>query len=277
MVKQSKMNISYRIDGRFGNNLFQYFATKIIQHICLNKGYKLTYNFNSQSQNSIIIKDLDYLSYLNDEEQLEKLKDKNIYLDGYFQYDCHIIKYKEYIRSIFSIDNTEKINHKTTISDICQTIKDHAYYSEMLSNSIVIHIRLDDFFNERIVVKHDCYIDTVQKLLSRSKNKFNKFTIVVDKLKYPLEHMYIMNLVNDLKKHNLLIDIENNDNMLIDFAKLYWAKYFISSNSTFSYLAGLLGEHKLSYCAKNTCYAHQFVSKFANDDSSEPFDVKYIV
>ena len=66
----------------------------------------------------------------------------------------------------------------------------------------------------------------------------------------------------------------NCGDMLDDFCKLYYAQNLISSNSTFSYLAGLLGTHKLTWCPVNSIYSHQKISKF--DENTVSINVEYL-
>ena len=62
--------------------------------------------------------------------------------------------------------------------------------------------------------------------------------------------------------------------MFDDFCKLYYAQNLMSSNSTFSYLAGLLGTHKTSWCPVNSIYSHQKISKF--DENTVSINVEYL-
>ena len=108
------MSISYNLMGRFGNNLFQYIATKIIQNKLLIYNRVYTYNYKNKPENSFIINDNNYFEILNDLSIIPL--DKNIYLDGYFQFDKHIRENKKYILSILNENNNERINDNYIVS-----------------------------------------------------------------------------------------------------------------------------------------------------------------
>ena len=96
------------------------------------------------------------------------------------------------------------------------------------------------------------------------KDCLSKIIIVVDKLRHNFEFEYLKVITGYLKTTNISFEFQSNS-LLVDFSILYNASNFISSNSTFSYLAGLLGKHTNSWCPVNTRYS--VISKF--DDNTE--------
>lgn len=265
------MYISYSLNGRFGNNLFQYLATKILQHKLKELGLEYTYVFNLFDNTSFIIKEDDYLHILtNLTEYFPKLTNKNIYLDGYFQYDAHIREYKDYITSeVCTADNIENINHTYTMGHLMNVVKQtENIYSQ---DNLIIHIRLDDFIPEKVCMKVGCYLKILDKILK--EHSFSKVVIVIDKLKYKFEQDYVICIHTYLASKQIKVEYYQAS-LLEDFSVLYWAPYFLSSNSTFSYLAGLLGKHIKSWCPVNTCYNHQHISIF--DDNTESFNIEYV-
>ena len=97
--------------------------------------------------------------------------------------------------------------------------------------------------------------------------------IVVDKCKSQWEIVYLRNIDEFCKNKGLEVKFNCAD-MFDDFCKLYYAQNLISSNSTFSYLAGLLGTHKLTWCPVNSIYFHQKISKF--DENTVSIKVEYL-
>ena len=255
------MKITYKISGRFGNNLFQYIAVKIIQYLL--PSYQ--YVYNSDSVNKLVITDEDYLYYFVDHiDEIDVSKD--ILLDGYYQFDRYILKYKEYIMSILTVDNHERINNTYLVSDI------YKIHPQLVSNeTLVIHLRLDDFLTNYICMKPEHCVSMINDCIS--KINITKIIIIVDKLRQTFEFEYLKVITGYLMTTNISFELQSNS-LLVDFSILYNATNFISSNSTFSYLAGLLGKHTNSWCPVNTRYSHQLISKF--DDNTESIIIDYL-
>jgi hypothetical protein len=259
------MKLSNQVSGRFGNNLFQYLAAKVIQHKLENIGKSVEYIFNTRINNAYVITDETYFSVLND---VSVIGDNDVYLEGYFQFDEHLIKFKKYIKSILVDTNYERINETRSVSYLAETI--NKFTRRFNEDEVIIHFRLDDFIGDRLVMHPQNYIDMINEIPSTIK----KVIIVVDKVKYQWEVDYLTAIINYLKSRELMYSIESGDNMFNDFCKLYYSRNFISSNSTYSYLAGLLGEHSLSWCPINTIYSHQKISKF--DENTKNVVVRYL-
>jgi hypothetical protein len=259
--------ISYNLMGRFGNNLFQYIATKIIQNklLMINKEY--AYNYNTKPENSFIINDKNFFDILNDIYIIPI--NQNVYLDGYFQFDKHIRENKKYVLSILNENNIEKINDNYTVSQFYNKI--YSFNRRFRDNEVLIHLRLNDFLWENVCINYMQYVDIINNLPSH----INKIIIIVDKCrdKWELDYLNIIYLISINK--NLIVQIESGDDLLEDFCKMYYSINFLSSNSTLSYLAGLLGEHKLTWCINNKIrYPHQCVEKF--NDNTISLDAKYL-
>jgi hypothetical protein len=256
------MKISYKVSGRFGNNLFQYIAMKVVQNELSKNDTFIEYVYNTTLENPFIVTDDNFFNILND---ISPLINRNVYLDGYFQFDEHIIKNKGYINAAINTYNSEYINDNIKVSFLANKLRDNKYD---FKNEYILHLRLDDFIGDRIVMKPDMYIDVISSL-----KKVSQLIIVVDKLKYPWEIEYVR-MIHEYatKVKNMYVTISSGDDMFTDFCKLYYAPNLISSNSTFSYLAGLLGTHKYTWCPVNTIYSHQNISKFDENTISKQVD-----
>ena len=138
----------------------------------------------------------------------------------------------------------------------------------------VDRIPVDDFLFEKVCMTVQSYISILDSILNDEKNIFNNVIIIIDKCKYQFEIDYINQLIQYFYLKNIKINIQSSD-LLSDFSNLYNAPYFLSSNSTFSYLAGLLGKHKKTWCPINTRYGHQNINKF--DDHTTSFKIEYII
>ena len=258
------MKISYKVSGRFGNNLFQYIAMKVLQNELSKKDTFIEYVYNTPLENAFLVSDENFFDILKD---VSLLVNRNVYLDGYFQFDEHIIKNKGYINAAINSYNNENINDNIKVSYLSNKLRDNNYD---FKDEYVLHLRLDDFIGDRIVMRPDMYIDVISSL-----KKVSQLIIVVDKVKHTWEIEYVR-MIHEYatKVKNMYVTISSDDDMFRDFCKLYYAPNLISSNSTFSYLAGLLGSHKYTWCPVNTIYSHQHISKF--DENTVSKEVDYI-
>jgi len=264
------MIISYALNGRFGNNLFQYLAMKILQHVLYKYDLLYTYQYNICIHNSFVVNEDNYKDILqHPSEYLHTLANKHIYVDGYFQYDFHIREYKQYVSSLLTGSNIERINHQYTVNQFIEGISSITELPE--EDALYIHVRLDDFIPEKACMKVGSYLKILQQILS--EHTFTKAVIIVDKIRHKFEQDYIQCLYSYLTNKKITTEIQQST-MLNDFSMLYHAQYLLSSNSTFCYLAGLLGTHKKSWCPVNTRYSHQSITMF--DDHTIPFDIEYI-
>ena len=258
--------ISYKIDGRFGNNLFQYLATKILQLKLKNenRNYEYEYHlkFNENRNDIFIVNDYNFLNIIENVNIIPL--NSSIYLEGYFQFEKHILENKIYVSSIINEKNNEKINDKYTVSDLSRKLNSFNPFSSVFNeNVLVIHLRLDDFIGDKVCMHYINYYN----IISMIPDTIKKVKIIVDKCKQNWELDYLKIIYSIYINANLEVKIESGADMLDDFCKLYYAKNLLSSNSTFSYLAGLLGNHKITWCPLN-CKKYapcQKIEKFNND------------
>jgi hypothetical protein len=261
--------ISYKIDGRFGNNLFQYLATKILQLKLKNenRNYEYEYDydyhlkFNENINDIFIVNDENFLNIIENVHIIPL--NSSIYLDGYFQFEKHILENKIYVSSIINEKNDEKINDKYTVSDLSRKLNSFNQFSSIFNeNLLVVHLRLDDFIGDKVCMHYINYYN----IISMIPDTIKKVKIIVDKCKQNWELEYLKIIYSIYINANLEVKIESGGELLDDFCKLYYSKNLLSSNSTFCYLAGLLGNHKLSWCPSNCKkYPHQKIEKFNND------------
>lgn len=262
------MKISYGINGRFGNNLFQYIAMKLIQYELSKKNRIYEYVFDIILENSFTINDDNYFDIIENVDIIPL--DKNIQLSGYFQFDKYIIENKEYITSILNQENTEKINEKYTVSMLSSKINN--FKRRFNDNEVVLHLRLDDFIGDRVCMHYNEYFYIFATLPTTIK----KVIVVVDKCKDQWELNYLNVIYVFCMNRNLEIQIESGGELLDDFCKLYYSKNFVSSNSTFSYLAGLLGTHEKTWCPSNRKrHLHQKIEKF--DENTQTLEIEYLL
>jgi hypothetical protein len=219
--------------GRFGNNLIQYFMTIIFNEVF---GHELV-QYSSMCKNAYEIHDNDPLFeafrefLLNNPKGTDILKShpfakRDIILHGFFQQSDLLLLFRPEILRRMTTTNTDSISHGILVSDVVNT-KGLANPSE-----IVIHVRLDDFQEEKEthILHPRVYLQTLRKLSSPLR-------IVSEPPKTFAEELYFSIFES-------LHPIFQRKSLLEDFATLRDASVLFSSNSTFSWCAAFLGQQK---------------------------------
>jgi hypothetical protein len=240
------MIVTFKQQGRFGNNLFQYLATKIIQYYLgrNNTHFKVEYDFypNSSIPSTIVElmrKGMTILPETQFKFFYESLKNGlmcnniNIMLDGYFQYDYLLLENQELIFDIINEKNNENITLDITVSNLVNKIKELGNKNignddlpiKFSDDYLVMHLRLDDFINsgsDSFIIHPDSYIELINNIVSAvadpnsvDKKKFSNIkgiVIVCDKIKHAFETTYIQYLKNKLKLIKMKSTDKNNLN-----------------------------------------------------------------
>ena len=166
--------------------------------------------------------------------QFCKFISNNWRFDGFYQFDFYIIEHRQYLRSLFTPQNTEQINNQYRVCDIVNEV---IKYKPMFhADDMVTHVRLDDFSH---IINHS----TISQILN--SQPFHNSYVVVDKRKQDWEHRYIKEFQDSVSFHLI-----SHDNMFQDLAYLWYAPNLICNNSTFCWIAGILGNCQKSWCPK---------------------------
>ena len=98
--------VYFLVQGQFGNNLFQYFASEIIRKIYdydeVKPTFQINYEFNT------VIGDNEFKKIITAHLKGEKLEfdtSKDILMFGFFQRSEVFLKEREFIRSLFVEEN----------------------------------------------------------------------------------------------------------------------------------------------------------------------------
>ncbi len=220
-------NVYFKSNGRFANNLFQYFAAELIKKV---------YNFDTvciynNETNIVTIDDALFIrimnQYINTNTIYSIETDKCFLLDGYFQRSEIFKPMRHFIKSLFNSDNHCYFNNMYKISDVVN----HKYQNfEIKENDLVMHLRLNDF------IGHPCQIFKPEDLLKIINHiKYDRLFIVCDKILYNWEFQYIENF-----KH--LNPIFINGSLLDDFHLMMQSKRILISASTLSWMAVFLSD-----------------------------------
>jgi hypothetical protein len=229
--------ISILLNGRMGNQMFQYAVCRMI-------AYKNGYNFyisenGEPSTEGIhiknIFKDLDLglfdgdILYSHSENHTIQKFDPNIFnlndytiLWGFYQSPNYFYGYEDLVRSWFNIDLNEK--SKEVFNNY--PVEDYCY----------VHLRGTDYKNHsHWFLDSDYYFKAFEKV--KESNPNISFLIITDD-------------IDESKKLFPNIDCISND-MVTDFITLLNSEHIIISNSTFSWWASWLKNKKTIIAPNN--------------------------
>jgi hypothetical protein len=253
----------------FGNNIFRYFAFKIIQH-----HYEKTEVFNeSELVNPILVncdfwrdygqKLLENKNYRNPE-----LFNRDILVKGHFQDDVAINIEREFIRGLFHENNHDSIV-KIPVHIRVSDVSTYKIQDEMDEEDIVLHLRLSDFKHRggtsSEIIHPFSYFSILDNL------QWRKVIVVVKPLTDDFESKYLELFK---RKYGDRVIFRASTELLNDFNYLRLAKRLIISNSTFCWIAGFLGYPKESYVIVNRYYTGQRMG--AVSDNSHLCPIEYI-
>jgi hypothetical protein len=233
------MLVDYQLEGRFGNNLFQYAHAKLVSVLTSN----ILQNQHQRPAGDCITL---YESNVNQVfTNPAQFVGKNIYLQGYFQHAQLLFDNKDYLWSKNFQSTEDKVNKSYKVSEIFQQI-------EVPEDVVVVHLRLDDFIHDQYnanIVDPKFY---VEQILQSNKNQV---WIVCDVHKNTNEQKY----VDYIAKHcpQCVFTFKSAD-LLTDWNTVRCASYVISSNSTFAWLACFFNDRaKVIVYPETHMYAHQ--------------------
>jgi hypothetical protein len=248
--------ISTYLNGRFGNNLFQYVFCRISAdknkcnfYIPSTKEesnmfyYNISRKLGTNLQSSVIdnphywlgsdIFDIDFGK--NDNNINKLLGDCDIqsvvdgcFLNGFFQTDSYMVGYEDVIIDDWLKINEVVINNSVDIINMYNPI-DYCY----------IHFRGGDYKNiPQYFLPIDYYNDSIKKIKSINTNV--KFLVITDD-------------ISEAKKYFPDFDVISNT-MEIDFYLLTQSKYSIIPNSSFSWWASWLNKNSSIIIAPNNWF-----------------------
>ena len=254
----------------FGNNLFIYFGLQIIvkEH-----GHLIVDNYNELT-NPITIDDsilYKYATNMSDNSRviIDLIKERDVYMQCYFQDSRMILYYRDYLKSIINSENhyiitppTEKFTVK--ISDIANT----SITDIPGTNTIVVHFRLSDFKHaggkSSEIIHPSVYFGILDAI------SYDKMILVCDKITEPFEEIYI----NLFKRRYNNVEVRCGNKFLEDFVYITKASRIIVSNSTFCWLAAFLSNADETHIIKNEYHSTQYMGKI--NSNSKVYPIRYI-
>jgi hypothetical protein len=242
--------VKFLVQGQFGNNLFQYFASEIIKKIYGYDEVKPTFEINLEF--NTVIDDFKFKriisAYLNG-DKVEIDTSKDILMFGFFQRSEIFLKERDFIRSLFVEDNTSNISNRIKISNIIKYKSKHTI--EPTENDLVMHVRLAGAF------KWADFIDMENKTSQLYEPE--KLKEIIRSIKYDKLYIVCNTPKADWEKEYLSEFDDLNPTIVTgvlgdDFDFMLKAKKFITSASTMSWMAGLLGNASEVHIPYNTYY-----------------------
>jgi hypothetical protein len=242
--------VNFLVQGQFGNNLFQYFASEIIKKIYgydeVKPTFQINYEFNSVIDDAKFKKII--TAYLRgDRYEIDTSKD--ILMIGFFQRSEIFLKEREYLRSLFVETNMTNISNRIKIGNIVKYKTKHTV--EPTENDLVLHVRLAGSFQWADFIDME---NKTSQLYEPEKIKeiikaipYEKLYIVCNEAKADWEKEYL-NEFSDLNP--VIISGVLGD----DFDFMLKAKKLITSASTMSWMAAFLGNADEVHIPYNTYY-----------------------
>ena len=266
--------ITYKPLGRFGNNLFQYLACKLLEQIWKTHTYVDYFSSLSYSSNVIVTFTDDDFTQLTDgtlnHERFER--STLIICHGYFQKSKLYVQYRDVLLKNIINSNDKFIHRLSDFAEISTNNSGIFPIKELFEikpvdfepTDIVIALRLDDFMHYHLetsdIVSPLFYVEILDSLT------FSKLYIVSDKLRHNWEKRYI-----DVFQRYNFVHIQGS--VLDDFAALRAAPRLIHSNSTLCWIASFFGKATKRWIPRTYFYAGQQCLQI-NAASDSIFDVK---
>ena len=235
--------VHFLVQGQFGNNLFQYFAAEIIKKIYgydeVKPTFQINLEFNTVIEDDKFKRIID--SYMNG-QKYELNTTKDILMMGFFQRSEIFLHERDYIRSLFNEENMNNISNRIKIGNIVKYQTKHNVQPQ--ENDLVLHVRLDDFIDIENKKSQLYSPDDLKNIMKDIV--YDKLYIVCSKPNADWEKEYLseFNDLNPIFISGLLGD---------DFDFLLKAKKLITSASTMSWMAALLGNAE-THIPYNTYY-----------------------
>ena len=188
-------------------------------------------------KNTIRITDDNYMNLIYD---VNKIKNVNLLMDGYFQFSYIYLQYKP---QILEYMDKHKHEHKiqTDRNDIF-FVKDIINDIELDKNKIydiAIHIRLGDFNGRLDFIEPQYYIKLFETIDIKSSQKICLIHEPITNLR---DGQYIQELIAWFKSKNININVEYNS-LLVDFNIMKQATILVCSMSTLSWIAAYVSNH----------------------------------
>jgi hypothetical protein len=230
--------LSYKLQGRFANNLIQYCIAKLL---CKLFGHTL---ISRGERGSVVITDFEWnllaptlIQNLGNPSFFRKhpYAKKHLRLEGFFQQSRYLLPFRQTILSFFTVNNTDCINDTYTVAHIAERIQTFPVFNE-----IVVHVRLDDFRgagkdHTSVILHPDYFHQILPELIANHKLPVR---VIYQWKEHLAEEAYIQTFTR-------YTPFFQSADLLVDFVTLIKAKVLVSSNSTFAWMAAFLATDQI--------------------------------
>lgn len=236
--------------GRFGNQIFRYWATKILCHLY---GHEYVGSNIAQLCNPIEVNDHNYRDIFDG--KLDKNLD--IVVTGFCQ-DLNLFGnvYRNIVKELMCSSNTDEIflYKHILVGQLDASIFNPSAFV-LRPNDIVIHVRLDDFINSNSIMNTNILSTTYYTQAIGERTQWDRVIIVTDVLRNSKENTYIENMKTCLGGEVIV----HQGTMLEDWHLLCKARNIVVSNSTFAWTALIAGNAEFAVIPNTRFYDNQVI------------------
>jgi len=222
----------YIIQGKLGDNLFQYFAAELIKKYYEYDEVKPA--FETLAEPHTEIDDEKFKEIITahiDGRKVELNTRKPIFLLGFFQ-RSEIFKFeREFIRSLFTLDNNSHISNRVTIANILK------YQTRMdvqpTADDLTIHIQCGEFWvKNRSQIYHPSFLKSIVSAIPHKT-----LYVISEPMFYDWEKDYLKDFKDEFKEYSPVFftpTLGDSFDFLLRSTKL------ITSASPLAWMAGYL-------------------------------------
>lgn len=243
-----------------GFNTLGYFKS----YIDINKLESNSY-INKDTKHGLYVKNVlnindnnfsDYIDYIDYIEKNDVSIKTNIIMDGYFQFDNILNKYKDDVLTYIEKNKNNHYIKTCTYNQILSNNHKKFLINDIIDDSnldiskfydIAIHIRLGDFVDKDDFIK----FEYLEKLFETINFTDKNIAIIIEKPENEHDINYLKSCLEWFVKRNIEINLETND-LLTDFHIMKNAKVLICCMSTLSWCAAYLSKEI------ETCYMPKY-------------------
>lgn len=267
-----KKTVYFFVQGKFGNNLFQYFAAQILREIYGYDRVHPTFYINLEFNHVIDdakFKQITYAHAMGQECPYDLDPRKDILLMGYFQRSEIFTAWRSKIRGLFHADNTDNISNRIRIGNIVKYQSKHTI--QPTEEDLTLHLRTGDFWNPSTGQSQIFSPEDLKEIIKGIPHQ--RLFIVRDAPTKDWEREYYAAFED-------LSPIWINGNLGDDFDFLMRSPKLILSASTMAYMAAFLGQGKEVHIPYNSFYggeegSGQHLGSFDESVCRVHLDVRY--
>lgn len=226
-----KKTVYFFVQGKFGNNLFQYFAAKILCTIYQFDAVRPTFQMNLEFNH--VIDDAKWMQIVRTHREghtIELDPRKDILLIGFFQRSDVFGPLRAELKALFHAENTDHISNRIRIGNIVKYKSNHTL--QLTTDDLTLHLRMGDFWDPVTERSQIFSPEDLKEIIGQIPHQ--RLFIVCQTPTEDWERAYVA-------EFNELNPTWINGNLGDDFDFMLRSSKLIVSASTMSYMAAFLG------------------------------------